>query len=141
MNVHLTKGVQQGRKQRFGLGCPKKILLLKAEEQKRLLKCLVKTVYKYAPHIGSFDTDPDINSTFLASRTDNSKNILLWRPSSNGKSVRRIESKSGKCIIFSLSLFSSVIRNRYHYILDTGYPVFYTQPTIPLTVRTILTPV
>ena len=34
------------------------------------------TLNTTAPHIGSFDTDPDINSTFLASRTDNSKNIL-----------------------------------------------------------------
>ena len=29
-----------------------------------------------APHIGSFDTDAGINNTFLASRTDNSNNIL-----------------------------------------------------------------
>ena len=29
-----------------------------------------------APHIGSFDTDTGINKTFLASRTDNSNNIL-----------------------------------------------------------------
>ena len=44
-------------------------------------------------------------------------------------------------MIITASLFSSVVRNRYHYILDTGDPVFNTQPTIPLTVRTILTPV
>ena len=42
-------------------------------------------------------------------------------------------------MIVTASLFSSVIWNRYHYILNTGDPIFYTQPTIPLTVRTILT--